>query len=100
MASYGQRTSGQLLLSYGFAPSAGENPHDACLLELSISEQDPLREAKLQALQGYGLGASQVGNLEPSPTPSNPYTFKRCCMHRAWPLPKVALPSFLDHVVL
>ena len=61
MASYGQRTSGQLLLSYGFAPSAGENPHDACLLELSISAQDPLREAKVQALQGYGLGASQVG---------------------------------------
>jgi len=60
MASYGQRTSGQLLLSYGFAPTAGENPHDACLLQLSISEQDPLRVAKIQALQKYGLGGSQV----------------------------------------
>lgn len=69
MASYGQRTSGQLLLSYGFAPTAGENPHDACLLQLSISEQDPLRVAKIQALQKYGLGGSQEFPLKMSGAP-------------------------------
>jgi SET domain/Rubisco LSMT substrate-binding len=31
-ASYGQKTSGELLLSYGFVPEEGFNPHDACLL--------------------------------------------------------------------
>eukprot|EP00887_Chlorella_sp_A99_P006062 scaffold22.g6062.t1 len=33
--SYGERTSGELLLSYGFVPPPGANPHDACLLELA-----------------------------------------------------------------
>lgn len=30
--SYGQKSSGQLLLSYGFLPKSGTNPHDAVLL--------------------------------------------------------------------
>jgi histone-lysine N-methyltransferase SETD3 len=34
VASYGQKTSGELLLSYGFAPPEGSNPHDACLLRM------------------------------------------------------------------
>jgi histone-lysine N-methyltransferase SETD3 len=33
-ASYGQKTSGELLLSYGFVPEEGSNPHDACLLSI------------------------------------------------------------------
>jgi hypothetical protein len=33
-ASYGQKTQGELLLSYGFVPEEGSNPHDACLLSI------------------------------------------------------------------
>jgi len=33
-ASYGQKTSGELLLSYGFLPEEGLNVHDACLLRI------------------------------------------------------------------
>jgi hypothetical protein len=32
--SYGQKTSGELLLSYGFVPGQGTNPYDAVLLSL------------------------------------------------------------------
>lgn len=33
-ASYGQKTSGEMLLSYGFLPEEGSNVHDACLLSI------------------------------------------------------------------
>ena len=36
VASYGQKTSGELLLSYGFMPEEGLNPHDACLISVEI----------------------------------------------------------------
>ena len=52
--SYGQKTSGQLLLSYGFMPAPGSNPHDACLLELSLAEDDPCYQAKAACLRQYG----------------------------------------------
>ena len=52
--SYGQKTSGQLLLSYGFMPALGSNPHDACLLELSLAEDDPCYQAKAACLSQYG----------------------------------------------
>ena len=55
--SYGPKTSGQLLLSYGFMPEAGSNPHDACLLELKLSEDDPSFQSKLACLRQYGAEA-------------------------------------------
>ena len=60
MASYGPKTSGQLLLSYGFAPSPQENPHDGCTVCMQISDDDALQHAKTEALQRYGLSRSQV----------------------------------------
>lgn len=60
MASYGQKTSGELLLSYGFAPPPQENPHDGCMLQLQISGSDPLQGAKVEALQRYRLSGEQV----------------------------------------
>jgi hypothetical protein len=57
--SYGQKTSGQLLLSYGFMPETGANPHDACLLEVTLAEDDPGREAKLACLRQYGAEATR-----------------------------------------
>jgi histone-lysine N-methyltransferase SETD3 len=32
--SYGQKTSGEMLLSYGFLPEEGTNVHDACLIRI------------------------------------------------------------------
>ena len=57
--SYGQKTSGQLLLSYGFMPKPGSNPHDACLLELSLAEDDPCYQAKVACLRQYGAEAAR-----------------------------------------
>eukprot|EP00899_Mesostigma_viride_P026603 jgi/Mesvir1/7127/Mv09229-RA.1 len=49
--SYGPLSSGQLLLSYGFVPPLGSNPHDEAWLALRIDEDDPLRQAKLALLE-------------------------------------------------
>ena len=39
--SYGQKTNGELLLSYGFLPAKDTNPHDGCLLPFKLSESHP-----------------------------------------------------------
>lgn len=57
--SYGPKTSGQLLLSYGFMPEAGSNPHDACMLELQLLEDDPSFQSKLACLRQYGAEAAR-----------------------------------------
>ena len=57
--TYGQKTSGQLLLSYGFMPEAGSNPHDACMLELKLSADDPGLESKVACLRQYGVEATR-----------------------------------------
>ena len=56
--SYGQKTSGQLLLSYGFVPEAGSNTHDACMLELKLSADDPSFHSKVACLRQYGIEAT------------------------------------------
>lgn len=53
--SYGQKTSGELLLSYGFAPPPGANPHDACLLPGALDPADLAAEWKERALAVRGL---------------------------------------------
>ena len=54
-ASYGQRPSSELLISYGFAPEVGENPDDEYALTLGIDVNDPYAEAKAQVLRDMGL---------------------------------------------
>jgi len=41
--SYGGKTGGELLLSYGFCPPSDTNPHEAYLLRLGMRADDPLR---------------------------------------------------------
>jgi len=56
VSSYGQKTSGQILLSYGFVPE--ENPHDACLLLVSsdaCSIGKKQAELKLAAMERCGV---------------------------------------------
>jgi len=54
-ASYGQRPSSELLISYGFAPEVGENPDDEYALTLGVDVNDPYAEAKAQVLRDMGL---------------------------------------------
>ncbi len=48
--SYGQKSDSEMLLSYGFAPAALSNPHNACSLRLSLREDDPLFSVKRDLL--------------------------------------------------
>ncbi|KAF5839509.1 hypothetical protein DUNSADRAFT_580 [Dunaliella salina] len=53
--SYGERTAGQLLLSYGFCPNPSTHPHEAYLLQLGMREADPLYAVKARALSKRGF---------------------------------------------
>lgn len=54
--SYGKRSSGELLLAYGFI-SSEYNPHDFVELELALDQEDPSYETKLAAVQEQGLSS-------------------------------------------
>jgi histone-lysine N-methyltransferase SETD3 len=56
-ASYGEKTSGQLLLSYGFGP-VHDNPHDGCDLPLGLDADDPQHDAKAALLAERGMEAT------------------------------------------
>ncbi|XP_028780711.1 ribulose-1,5 bisphosphate carboxylase/oxygenase large subunit N-methyltransferase, chloroplastic isoform X2 [Neltuma alba] len=57
--SYGKKSNGELLLSYGFVPKEGTNPSDSAELLLSLRKSDNCYEEKLQLLKKNGLAASQ-----------------------------------------
>lgn len=66
--SYGPKTNGQLLLSYGFAPKPGTNPHDAYCLKVCVKEDDL---AKVACLQQLGVPASMEFPLRLSGMPES-----------------------------
>lgn len=55
--SYGKKSNGELLLSYGFVPREGTNPNDSVELPLSLNKSDKCYEEKLEALRKHGLSA-------------------------------------------
>ncbi|XP_027343817.1 histone-lysine N-methyltransferase setd3 isoform X2 [Abrus precatorius] len=57
--SYGKKSNGELLLSYGFVPKEGANPSDSVELSLSLKKTDGSYKEKLELLKKYGLSASQ-----------------------------------------
>ncbi|XP_023554432.1 ribulose-1,5 bisphosphate carboxylase/oxygenase large subunit N-methyltransferase, chloroplastic [Cucurbita pepo subsp. pepo] len=57
--SYGKKSNGELLLSYGFVPKEGSNPSDSVELLLSLKKSDKCYKEKLEALKKHGLRASQ-----------------------------------------
>lgn len=57
--SYGKKSNGELLLSYGFVPREGTNPSDSVELPLSLKKSDKCYKEKLEALRKYGLSASE-----------------------------------------
>lgn len=62
--SYGKKSNGELLLSYGFVPKEGTNPSDSCELALSLKKSDKCYKEKLEALTKYGLSRSQCFPLQ------------------------------------
>ncbi|XP_055959786.1 uncharacterized protein LOC126657247 [Mercurialis annua] len=57
--SYGRKSNGELLLSYGFVPREGTNPSDSVEFSLSLKKSDKCYKEKLAALKKHGLSASQ-----------------------------------------
>ena len=57
--SYGFKSSGELLLSYGFCPPLGSNPYDAAYLTFGLEITDPLMQEKKQVLAARGLPAEE-----------------------------------------
>lgn len=55
--SYGKKSNGELLLSYGFVPKEGTNPSDSVELPLSLKKSDKCYKEKLEALRKHGLSA-------------------------------------------
>ncbi|KAJ6723865.1 putative METHYLTRANSFERASE [Salix koriyanagi] len=62
--SYGRKSNGELLLSYGFVPREGTNPSDSVELSLSLKKSDKCYREKLEALKKHGLSASQCYPLQ------------------------------------
>ena len=57
--SYGQKTSGELLLSYGFLIPPETNPDDAYQLQIALDSDDSQYQSKLALLQQYGLSGKE-----------------------------------------
>ena len=57
--SYGQKTSGELLLSYGFMIPPDTNPHDAYQLPIALERDDSQYQGKTTALHRFGLTGHQ-----------------------------------------
>ncbi|VFQ60523.1 unnamed protein product [Cuscuta campestris] len=57
--SYGKKSNGELLLSYGFVPREGTNPNDSVELSVSINKSDKCYKEKLEILQKHGLSTSE-----------------------------------------
>ncbi|KAK1439754.1 hypothetical protein QVD17_05574 [Tagetes erecta] len=62
--SYGRKSNGELLLSYGFVPRQGTNPRDSAELPLMLKKSDKCYEQKVEALKKHGLSASQCFPLQ------------------------------------
>jgi histone-lysine N-methyltransferase SETD3 len=77
--SYGPKSSGELLLSYGFCPPAGSNAHDAAHLGFCLAAKDPWLQAKQQALEARGLSSSQSFAVRIDGMPSNLVPYLAFC---------------------
>lgn len=67
--SYGQKTNGELLLSYGFLPTIGTNPQDGCLLLYTLSQSHPGYAWKRDILESKGISQNKLFLLKMTATP-------------------------------
>ncbi|GAV68451.1 SET domain-containing protein/Rubis-subs-bind domain-containing protein [Cephalotus follicularis] len=73
--SYGKKSNGELLLSYGFVPKEGTNPSDSVELSLSLRKSDKCYKEKLEALEKHGLSVSQCFPIQITGWPSELMAF-------------------------
>ncbi|KAF6156568.1 hypothetical protein GIB67_000033 [Kingdonia uniflora] len=57
--SYGKKSNGELLLSYGFVLKEGTNPSDSADLSVSLNKTDVCYKEKLEVFKKHGLSASE-----------------------------------------
>ncbi|KAF6154650.1 hypothetical protein GIB67_000534 [Kingdonia uniflora] len=57
--SYGKKSNGELLLSYGFVSKEGTNPSDSTNLSVSLNKTDVCCKEKLKVIRKHGLSASE-----------------------------------------
>lgn len=76
MACYGQKTSGELLLSYGFTPT--KNPYEGCLLAFDVATY-PDAEWKIAALHRRGLLPKRTFSLRLQAIPQGILNFAAYC---------------------
>ncbi|XP_073145925.1 ribulose-1,5 bisphosphate carboxylase/oxygenase large subunit N-methyltransferase, chloroplastic [Henckelia pumila] len=62
--SYGRKSNGELLLSYGFVPREGTNPRDSVELSFSLKKSDKCYKEKSEALKKQSLSVSQCYPLQ------------------------------------
>ncbi|KAM7503793.1 hypothetical protein LguiB_002697 [Lonicera macranthoides] len=62
--SYGKKSNGELLLSYGFVPREGTNPSDSVELPVSLKKSDKCYKEKMEVLKKYGLSKSECFPLQ------------------------------------
>lgn len=62
--SYGKKSNGELLLSYGFVPKEGTNPNDSVELSFSLKKDDECYNEKVEALRKHGLTTPQQFPLQ------------------------------------
>jgi len=96
-ASYGQRPSSELLISYGFAPAVGDNPDDEYALTLGVDGNDQFAEVKAQVLRDMGLNPVETFPLKLSGYPRQLLqyaSFVLCSPEKASDLPGLAKTAF------
>ena len=81
-ASYGQKTSGELLLSYGFLPDFDSNPHNGFLLQIDLQhnarknrEEEEETKLKKAALERRGLDDCRIFPLRMGALPNGMLQF-------------------------
>ncbi|KAG8499278.1 hypothetical protein CXB51_005787 [Gossypium anomalum] len=80
--SYGKKSNGELLLSYGFVPKEGTNPSDSVELPLSLKKSDKCYKEKLEALKKHGLSASQCYPIQITGWPLELMAYAYCfCLY-------------------
>lgn len=94
--SYGFKSSGELLLSYGFCPPAGSNPYDAAYITFGPEITDPLMQDKKQSLAARGLPSMESFGLLIDALPSGLLPYAAFCTAR----PKNATAADIEQLAV
>eukprot|EP00878_Enallax_costatus_P028717 GHUV01031052.1.p1 GENE.GHUV01031052.1~~GHUV01031052.1.p1 ORF type:complete len:258 (+),score=106.58 GHUV01031052.1:375-1148(+) len=82
--SYGPKSSGELLLSYGFCPPPGSNQHDAAHMTFTLSSKDKYKHAKQQALAARNIPSSETFSVRIDALPAGLMPYLAFCAAELW----------------